>query len=82
MIKKAEVIAPGLTEEEQREIEETEKEVDVEKKQAICIVHKGPITGVNYICPKCETNFCLKCATSLKEKVYVLRRGKGLYPER
>jgi len=58
-----------LTEEQKRELEKTEEEIAVEKKRAKCIVHKGPIVGANvYICPHCETYYCLECAKMLKGK--------------
>ncbi len=57
-----------LTEEERREVEKTESEMGVDKQQFICIVHKGPIIGANYLCPHCQTFYCVKCAKTLKEK--------------
>ena len=43
-------------------------EVDVEKKKHFCIVHRGKIVGAMYLCPKCETYYCMKCATVLKKR--------------
>ncbi len=57
-----------LTAAELAEIQRTELEVDIEKKEVICIVHKGPIDGAIYLCPKCKTYYCFKCAQALKEK--------------
>ena len=57
-----------LTSEEREELAKTEKEVGVEEKEFICVVHKGPIVGNVYICPNCRTFYCVKCATALKEK--------------
>ncbi len=52
-----------------RESRKTESEVKVEKDQFICIVHKGPVSGENvYLCPKCNSIYCKKCARTLKEK--------------
>jgi hypothetical protein len=58
----------GLTEEEQEDLKKTESEVDLEEKEAVCVVHKGSIVGTVYICPKCKTYYCLKCANALVEK--------------
>lgn len=57
-----------LSEEEKKELEKTESEVGVEKKEILCIVHKGPIDGTVYICPGCKSYYCYKCANALKEK--------------
>lgn len=45
----------------------TEKEVDVEETKTICVVHKGPIAGAIYLCPKCKVFYCTKCAEALKK---------------
>ena len=59
----------GLTAAEKEELAETEQEVGIEKKQFICVVHKGPIEGANiYLCPKCKTFYCQNCAKVLKVK--------------
>jgi hypothetical protein len=58
----------GLTSEEKRELKRTEAEVSVKKKQFICVVHKGHIEGDNYLCPNCQTFYCVKCAQALKDK--------------
>ncbi len=49
------------------EFDNTENEVTAIKEQKICIVHKGPISGAIFLCPKCETFYCMKCATYLKK---------------
>jgi len=59
---------PIITEAEQKEIERTESEVDVEKSDFICVVHKGSIDGAVYICPRCKTFYCVKCASALRDK--------------
>ncbi len=51
-----------------KEIRKTEAEVSVEKESHVCLVHRGKITGAVYICPECETYYCMKCATALKKK--------------
>ena len=63
-----EKIPEGLTEDEEKELKKTESEVDLEEKDAVCIVHKGAIVGTVYICPTCKTYYCLKCANALIEK--------------
>ena len=61
-------IPEGLTDEEEAELKKTESEVDLEEKDAVCVVHKGAIVGTVYICPQCKTYYCLKCANALVEK--------------
>ena len=58
----------GLSEEEKKEVEKTESEMEIEKKEVVCVVHRGPIVGNIYLCPKCMTYYCVKCAKALKEK--------------
>ena len=41
--------------------------MDIEKQEFICVVHKGPITGNIYVCPRCQTIYCQKCVSALKE---------------
>jgi len=57
-----------LTAKDKKEIAATEAEMGVEKQAFNCVVHKGPIEGDNYLCPKCQTFYCVKCAMTLKEK--------------
>jgi len=57
-----------LTPEELEEQRKTEAEMGIEKKEFICIVHKGTIDGPIYLCPYCHTLYCQKCASALKEK--------------
>ncbi len=52
----------------QKELEKTEKELIVDKQIDTCQVHKGQIFGVSYICQKCGTRYCLKCASTLSER--------------
>ena len=37
----------------------------MEEKEEICLIHKGRIEGISYICPRCQGKYCLKCATAL-----------------
>ena len=57
----------GLTEMEEAELKQTESEINVEKQKIICVVHKGPIEGNIYMCPKCNTFYCMNCARNLKK---------------
>ncbi|MFX0037170.1 MAG: right-handed parallel beta-helix repeat-containing protein [Candidatus Hermodarchaeota archaeon] len=57
-----------LSSQELEELRKTEAEVSVEKEYHTCVVHRGKIVGAVYICPKCETYYCMKCATVLKKK--------------
>jgi len=57
-----------LSEVEQEEIEKTESEMDIEKQELMCVVHRGPIIGTMYACTKCQTIYCQKCAKTLKDK--------------
>ncbi len=38
----------------------TEEEVSISKEKKICIVCKGKVLGINYICTECETYYCMK----------------------
>lgn len=51
-----------------KEIEETESQMGIEKPKIMCVVHKGPIIGPSYICPKCEAFYCMNCARVLKKR--------------
>jgi parallel beta-helix repeat protein len=63
----AEPLSPSteIIQEDPEELQKTEQEVTVYKEKKICVVHKGPISGANYMCPHCETLYCLKCITVL-----------------
>ncbi|MCP4760802.1 MAG: hypothetical protein GY870_03405, partial [archaeon] len=50
----------------QEEFKHVEAGITSYKEKRICIVHKGHITGLVYICPTCETYYCEKCAETLK----------------
>jgi len=50
------------------EIEETEAEIGIEKEQHICLIHGGKIVGAMYLCPSCESYYCIECATDMKNK--------------
>jgi hypothetical protein len=54
--------------EELREIEKTEREIYIQDQEELCQVHKGPLTGMTYVCPRCKTKYCVKCATALANR--------------
>ncbi len=41
------------------------REVEVQDQAPACIVHKGPVSGLNYKCRSCGALYCLDCATHL-----------------
>ncbi len=45
----------------------TEEEVSVSKEKGICLVCKGDIHRLTYICPKCKTFYCVKCSKALSD---------------
>lgn len=57
-----------LSVEEMKELQQTEAEIGIEEIKINCIVHKGPVEGTNvYICPKCKTFYCVRCAKAVKK---------------
>jgi hypothetical protein len=43
----------------------TEEEVSVSKEKKICLVCKGNIAGINFVCFECGTLYCNKCYNAL-----------------
>jgi hypothetical protein len=43
----------------------TEEEVSVSKEKKICLVCKNKISRENYICPNCNSFYCIKCSKAL-----------------
>ena len=43
----------------------TEEEVSISKEKKICLVCKGNVSGINYICTKCGAYYCLNCSQAL-----------------
>lgn len=71
VITPSEAIVPivDVSKAEREELEKIEAEMKIEKKKYFCIVHKGPIKEDNiYLCPNCDTFYCVRCARALKEK--------------
>lgn len=64
-----ELITPTtLSVQQEKELKKTEAEMEIEKKELICVIHRGPILGAMYACPNCQILYCQKCAKTLKEK--------------
>ena len=64
---KAEEVEEMLSPQELEKLQKSQSEIDLEKSEFICVVHKGPIDGPIYLCPNCHTLYCVKCANALKE---------------
>ncbi|MHA2397287.1 MAG: hypothetical protein ACXADU_00160 [Promethearchaeota archaeon] len=45
----------------------TEEEISYYKEKKICLVCKGSLSRLNYICPKCSTLYCNNCSEQLSE---------------
>lgn len=43
-----------------------------------CLLHKGEIEGEIYICPKCKTKYCMKCAEKAQEEANLCIKCKQL----
>lgn len=43
----------------------TEEEVSISKEKKACLVCKGKVLGVNFICLICEVFYCIKCSETL-----------------
>ena len=52
---------------ELKEEEITEEGLKIFKEKKICLVHKGPIEGYNFMCPDCGALYCVKCVEALIE---------------
>jgi len=45
----------------------TEEEVIFHREKKICLVCKSRVAKFNYICPKCDALYCMKCAQALTD---------------
>ena len=45
----------------------TEEEVSFHRERKICLVCKGNVSGINYICPSCDALYCIKCSEELSD---------------
>jgi hypothetical protein len=43
----------------------TEEDITISKERRLCLVHKGPIEGYSFICPKCDTFYCPTCLDAI-----------------
>ncbi len=71
-LKKSASTEKTLSKEEQlkqlEEVKKTENEVNLEANIDLCMIHKGKIQGVIYVCPKCSSKYCLNCAKALMSR--------------
>ncbi|MBD3255916.1 MAG: hypothetical protein GF383_12540 [Candidatus Lokiarchaeota archaeon] len=67
-IKKEIKIEQGLFRITERPNYLSEEEVTYYKERKICLVCKGKVAGINYICPKCDTLYCMKCVELLTDR--------------
>ena len=44
----------------------SEEEISFYRKQEICMVCKGKISGLTFVCPNCKGLYCIKCYEALK----------------
>ncbi|HDZ17303.1 MAG TPA: redoxin domain-containing protein [archaeon] len=56
-----------ISEEQRLIMKKMESEIDFQERKFTCIVHKGVIHSAVYICPNCNTFYCLKCVSALKK---------------
>jgi parallel beta-helix repeat protein len=45
----------------------TEEDFLISKERRICLVHKGIIEGMNFVCPSCGALYCVKCYDAVKD---------------
>jgi parallel beta-helix repeat protein len=45
----------------------TEEDFLISKERRICLVHKGIIEGLNFVCPSCGALYCVKCYDAVKD---------------
>jgi len=43
----------------------TEEDVTFHREKKICLVCKGDVSRINYVCPKCSALYCIKCSEEL-----------------
>jgi hypothetical protein len=52
---------------EKRPDQITEEEISISKEKKICLVCKGKIGGLNFMCSECGAFYCVKCSEALTE---------------
>lgn len=50
-----------------KELVEIEAEIEISGNEFNCFAHDGPLEGSSYICPKCKSLYCFKCAIDMHE---------------
>ena len=45
----------------------TEEEVTFHKEKKICLVCKGKLSRLLYMCPECDALYCIKCSDALSD---------------
>ncbi|MBN1802223.1 MAG: hypothetical protein JW891_11995 [Candidatus Lokiarchaeota archaeon] len=50
------------------EVDSKKDKLNIQEEIDICQVHRGPIEGIIFSCPKCKTKYCLKCARIVEAK--------------
>lgn len=48
-----------------KRVQITEEEISFHLERKICVVCKGDVSRVNYMCPKCNTLYCVNCSEAL-----------------
>ena len=48
--------------------ESLEKELNISVKEEICVVCNGKIKSTSFVCPNCQTKYCISCAITLFER--------------
>ena len=43
----------------------TEEEISISKEKKNCLVCKGNVSGINYICTECGAFYCMKCSQAI-----------------
>ena len=43
----------------------TEEEINTYREQKICVVCKSKVSRLNYVCPKCDVLYCIRCSKAL-----------------
>jgi predicted amidophosphoribosyltransferase len=41
------------------------EEVELCRKEGLCLVCKSKVSRLNYLCPKCNALYCIKCSEAL-----------------
>ena len=63
--KKEVKVEEGLFRVSQRPDNITEEEISISKEKKICLVCKGKVIGLTYICTECEAFYCVNCAQAI-----------------